>query len=130
MDPTVRAAVVQAGSRIFDLEGTLARVENLAADESTMRHVAIEGRCFVLSACQYMTPDDCPKDYPVESDCFPDGALFRGGSVIVDPFGAILAGPVYDSEDILVAELDARRIVQGKFDLDVAEHYSGGGSRG
>jgi len=124
--PEMRMSMYRQGVELY----CAPTVDDRETWQPTMRHVAIEGRCFVLSACQYMTLDDCPEDYPVESDRFPDGALIRGGSVIVDPFGEILAGPVYDSEDILVAELDARRIVQGKFDLDVAGHYSGGGSRG
>lgn len=52
----------------------------------------------MLSACQYLTPDDCPADYfkdnPADEDGFSDGTLITGGSVIVDPMGKVLAGPV------------------------------------
>jgi nitrilase len=58
----------------------------------TMRHIAFEGRCFVLSASQYTLRSDYPADYPVEADN-PGGVLIRGGSCIVDPFGQVLAGP-------------------------------------
>jgi len=100
--------------------------------QPSMRHIAIEGRCFVLSACQYLERGDCPDDYPIEGgiegeiegDRVADGLLIRGGSAIVDPFGEILAGPVYGREEILVADLDAQRIVEGKYDLDVAGHYA------
>jgi len=92
--------------------------------QPSMRHIAMEGRCHVLAACQYLTLDDCPKDYPVEADRFPDGTLIRGGSVIVDPMGNVVVGPVYDREDILVADLEGEAIVRGKFDLDVAGHYA------
>jgi nitrilase len=71
----------------------------------TMRHIALEGRCFVLSACQKTE-------------------LIRGGSVIVSPLGKVLAGPCYDGERILRAELDSGEIAEGKFDLDVAGHYA------
>jgi nitrilase len=71
----------------------------------TMRHIALEGRCFVLSACQY-----------TES--------IRGGSLIVGPLGKLLAGPCYDGECILTADLDLGEIAEGKFDLDVAGHYA------
>ena len=71
----------------------------------SMRHIALEGRCFVLSACQH-----------TES--------IRGGSVIVGPLGAILAGPTYDRECILTATLDPGELAEGKFDLDVVGHYA------
>jgi nitrilase len=86
----------------------------------TMRHVALEGRCFVLSACQYLTREDCPDDYG--SGLPPE--LIRGGSCIVDPLGQVLAGPCYGKEVILTAELDREQIVRGKFDLDVSGHYA------
>jgi nitrilase len=82
----------------------------------TMRHVACEGRCFVLSACQFLSDETQP-----ESNAVP---LIRGGSCIVSPFGELLAGPVYGSEQILTVEIDLKEIVKGKFDLDVVGHYS------
>ena len=103
-------------------------VDDRESWQPSMRHIAMEGRCFVLSACQYLTRDDCPSDYfkdnPADEDAFPDGTLIRGGSVIVDPMGNVLAGPVYDREEILVAELEAEAVIRGKFDFDVAGHYA------
>lgn len=83
---------------------------------STMRHVACEGRCFVLSACQYFA-DETQTDSKGLS-------LIRGGSCIVSPFGELLCGPVYGSEQILTTEIDLSEIIKGKFDLDVVGHYS------
>lgn len=79
----------------------------------TMRHIAIEGRCFVLSACQFLPAGE-------------HGGLagIRGGSCIVSPFGELLAGPVYETETILTATLDRRDRIRGQFDLDVVGHYS------
>lgn len=90
-----------------------------------MRTVAFEGRCFVLSACQFMQRKNGPEEgyAPVQGDD-PETVLIRGGSCIVSPLGEVLAGPVFDKEAILVAELDAGLIAQGKFDLDVAGHYA------
>ena len=79
----------------------------------TMRHIAYEGRCFVLSACQYLPGGNAQ-----------DPALICGGSCIVSPFGTLLAGPVYEEEQVVTAEIDLDEIVRGKFDLDVAGHYS------
>lgn len=91
----------------------------------TMRHIAIEGRCFVLSACQFATRADYPDDYPVDSPASgPGSTLIRGGSCLVDPFGEVLAGPIYDAETVVHAELDLDKIPQGRFDLDVVGHYA------
>jgi nitrilase len=84
----------------------------------TMRHIACEGRCFVLSACQYVTADSAPA---TASATVP---LIRGGSCIVSPLGELLAGPVYGAEQLLTAEIDLGEIVRGKFDLDVVGHSS------
>ena len=92
--------------------------------QASMRHIAYEGRCFVLSACQHLTPDHCPPGY-AQVASMPEGrALIRGGSVIVSPFGEVLAGPVYDRECVLTAEIDLNEVVRGKFDLDVTGHYA------
>lgn len=90
----------------------------------TVRHIAVEGRCFVLSACQFARRADYPDDYPAPYGPAPDSVVIRGGSCIVNPFGKLLAGPVYDQEAVLVAEVDPDEVVRGKFDLDVAGHYS------
>jgi nitrilase len=90
----------------------------------SMRHIAIEGRCFVLSACQFSRRADYPADYEAIQGNAPGTVLIRGGSVIVNPFGEILVGPNYSGECILTAELDLNQIVEGKFDLDVAGHYA------
>lgn len=71
----------------------------------SMRHIAFEGRCFVLSAVQFTEQ-------------------IRGGSVIVNPQGQLLAGPVYGEESILIAALDRNEIAEGKYDLDATGHYS------
>jgi len=89
----------------------------------TMRHIAFEGRCFVLSACQFARRSDFPLDYPIApSD--PDEILIAGGSCIVDPLGQVLAGPARGGETILAADLDLGEIVRGKMDLDVVGHYA------
>jgi nitrilase len=89
-----------------------------------MRTIAQEGRCFVLSACQYLTRADCPPSYDIAQGSAPTTVLIRGGSCIVDPFGTVLAEPSFDGEAIRVAELDRRLIPRGKYDLDVVGHYS------
>ncbi len=82
----------------------------------SMRHIANEGRCFVLSAAQCLAKADWPDDLRDE------GGEIDGRSLIVSPFGEVLAGPLA-GEGLLTAELDLDEIPRGKFDLDVAGHY-------
>ncbi|MCJ9427869.1 carbon-nitrogen hydrolase family protein [Kordiimonas marina] len=90
----------------------------------TMQTIALEGRCFVLSACQYMERGYGPADYhPMQGEAA-DTVLIRGGSCIVSPLGKVLADPVFGCETILTAELDKEDIVRGKYDLDVVGHYA------
>jgi len=90
----------------------------------TMRHVALEGRCFVLTACQVLRKRDFPPNVRVSLGDSPDALLMRGGSAIVSPLGRVLAGPRFDEETILTADLDLDEIGRGKFDFDVTGHYS------
>ncbi len=90
-----------------------------------MAHIAIEGRCFVLSACQFAQEKDYPADHPVAdvNARNADNIMIAGGSVIVSPLGKILAGPLLGKEGVLTADLDLDDCIRGKFDLDVTGHY-------
>ena len=90
----------------------------------TMRTIALEGRCFVLSACQYLTRSDCPPAYDAIQGDDPATVLIRGGSCIVDPLGTVLVEPSFEGEAVRSAELDRRIIARGKYDLDVVGHYA------
>lgn len=93
--------------------------------QATLRHIALEGRCFVLGCNQYVTRDLYPTDLEIRSelDSWPD-TLCRGGSAIYDPLGECLAGPLWDREGILVTDVDLRAIARSKFDFDVTGHYA------
>jgi nitrilase len=99
--PLLRAAMYRKNIQLY----CAPTVDDRDSWPITMRHIALEGRCFVLSGCQYTDK-------------------IRGGSVIVGPLGAVLAGPAYEGECILTAEIDIGEIAEGKFDLDVAGHYA------
>ena len=90
----------------------------------TKQHIALEGRCFVLSSCQYIKRGAYPKDYLAIQGDDPDTLIIRGGSCIVGPLGQILAGPDYEGECILTADIDFGDIARGKYDFDVAGHYA------
>lgn len=91
----------------------------------SMQMIALEGRCFVVSACQFMTRADVRDEMfePIQGND-PGTILIRGGSCIVSPLGEVLAGPVYDKEETIYAELDLTDVQRGKFDFDVAGHYA------
>jgi nitrilase len=104
--PLLRAAMYQKGVAFY----CAPTVDDRESWPGTMRHIALEGRCFVVSACQYVEGAE--------------GERIRGGSVIVSPMGKVLAGPCYDGECVLRAEVDPGEIAEGKFDLDVCGHYA------
>lgn len=90
----------------------------------SMRHVALEGRCYVLSACQHITRSAYPADYECALGDDPATVLMRGGSTIVGPLGEMLAAPNFEGETILYADIDPDAIARGKYDFDVAGHYA------
>jgi nitrilase len=119
--PLLRMAMYAKGVQVWCAPTADARDSWIA----TMRHIACEGRCFVLSANQFATRGDYPPDYPLEDGGADAGeVLCRGGSVIVSPLGDILAGPAFGEEAVLRAELDLDRIAEGKYDFDVVGHYA------
>jgi nitrilase len=118
--PMLRMAMYAKGIQLY----CAPTVDDRETWASSMRHIAFEGRCFVLSAVQYLRRSDCPNDYPAVQGDDPSTVLIRGGSLIVDPLGTVLAGPNFEGETILTADLDLNRIIEGKYDLDVAGHYA------
>jgi nitrilase len=90
----------------------------------TIRHIALEGRCFVLSACQFLPRGGLPAGYPTERLPLGQDVLIRGGSCIVGPLGQVLIGPKFGEECVLAADLDRSQLVRAKFDFDVVGHYS------
>jgi nitrilase len=91
---------------------------------STIRHIALEGRCFVLSACQHIRREAFGDQHESALGDAPDTVMMRGGSAIIDPLGQVLAGPDFSGETILYAEIDLDDIARGKFDFDVVGHYA------
>ncbi|RSH80433.1 uncharacterized protein EHS24_009012 [Apiotrichum porosum] len=103
----------------------------------SMQHIAQEGRCFVVTANQYHAATDFPADYPPSAeqphpehkahlgcaDKIPE-VWSRGGSAIIGPLGDVLAGPLWDKEGIIYADLDLSLIDGAKLDFDPVGHYS------
>jgi nitrilase len=92
---------------------------------STLRHIAKEGRVYVVGCCSAVRRDDVPDAYAFKQRYLPPAAwLNPGDSAIVDPDGKLLAGPMREEETILYADVDPRAIAGPRFQLDVAGHYA------
>lgn len=118
--PAMRLAMYSKGIQLYCAPTADARDSWIP----TVRHIALEGRCFVLSSNQFSRLADYPSDIPNALAGEPDQVLSRGGSCIVNPYGEVLAGPEYEGEVILTAELDVDEIARGKYDFDVTGHYA------
>jgi nitrilase len=119
--PLARMALYQKGVEIY----LAATADGRERWQATLRHIALEGRCFVLGCNQFMTKSMYPPDL-IETEGLSNQPeiLSRGGSAIVSPAGEYLAGPLLDKEGILLAELDLAEVVRSKFDFDVVGHYA------
>ena len=118
--PLARTALYQQGIEIYlaptaDCRGTW---------QSTLEHIACEGRCFVLGCNQYLTKDHYPDDLKSALTDTHPSLPSSGGSCIISPLGKKLAGPLYDQEGILTAEIDHREIIKAKLDFDPIGHYA------
>jgi len=92
---------------------------------STMRHIALEGRCWVIGIGSAMRGKDMPADFPQRSRMFPNLEEWfnSGDSVVVAPNGEVVAGPLHEAHGILYADCDPARAAAAKRTLDVSGHY-------
>jgi nitrilase len=119
--PLARMAIYSKGVELYLAPTADAR----DSWQSTLRHIACEGRCFVLGCNQFVTKEMYPDDLEGLDalDGHPD-VICRGGSAIISPFGEVLAGPLYNREGTLLADIDLAEVARGKFDFDVVGHYA------
>lgn len=117
--PLARMAMYQKGVEVYIAPTADAR----DSWTSTLRHIALEGRCFVLGCNQYVTKSMYPEQYRHLLTDQPE-EMCRGGSVIVSPYGELLAGPLFGQSGALIAEIDLEEVIKSKLDLDVAGHYA------
>ena len=91
-----------------------------------MRHIALEGRCWVLGSGTALRAGDVPQDFPARAALFPDGEdwINDGDSVVVDPMGKVVAGPLRREAGVLYAEIDVARVAPARRTLDVTGHYA------
>ncbi|MGZ6729519.1 MAG: carbon-nitrogen hydrolase family protein [Gaiellaceae bacterium] len=117
--PLARFALYEAGVEIY----IASTADDGDAWQSTLVHVARESRAYVVSACHFQRASSYPEDFPLRSELEGAGTLGRGGSAILAPDGSYLAGPVYDEEQILYAELDPSRLLAERQRFDPVGHY-------
>jgi nitrilase len=119
--PLARAKLYQDGVGIY-LAPT---ADSRDMWQNTIKHIGMEGRCYVLSCNQFVTKDMYPKDLKTydELEKAPD-IMARGGSAIIDPYGNYVAGPLFDKEGILYGDLDLKQVIAARFDFDPFGHYS------
>lgn len=120
--PLARQVLHESGEDIHIAAWPQVKEMNLIAS----RQYAFEGRCFVIATGAIMKAGDLPAELePIESlKQNPNATVLNGGSAIIAPDGSVLAGPVFDEETILTAELDLGRIAEENLTLDVTGHYS------
>ncbi len=117
--PLARMALYQKGVEIYLAPTADAR----PSWQSTLQHIALEGRCFVLAANQYVRKSDYPAKYQAEIQQEPE-VMSAGGSAIYSPMGEVLAGPLWNEEGLLIADLDFSLLAKCKLDFDVVGHYA------
>lgn len=119
--PMARMAMYSKGVEIYQAP----TADSRDSWQATIQHIACEGRCFVMSCNQFVTKDMYPTDLVgIEELAVQPEIMCRGGSAIVSPLGEVLAGPLYNEEGILYAELDMAEVAQSKLDFDVVGHYA------
>lgn len=116
--PLLRTAMYAKGVQVW----CAPTVDERDVWQSSMRHIAHEGRCFVVSACQVQpSPAELGVDAPGWD---PQRPLINGGSVIVGPLGDVLAGPLVGGSGLLTAEIDLDSLTGARYDFDVVGHYA------
>lgn len=119
--PLARTAMYEKGVELY----VAPTADSRDAWQATLRHIALEGRCFVLGCNQFVTKSMHPQDLPcIEELAGQPEMMCRGGSAIVSPLGDVIAGPLWDEEGILHADLDMGEVVRARFDFDVTGHYA------
>jgi nitrilase len=120
--PLARAAMYQEGIDIL-LAPTW---DNSDVWVASMRHIAKEGRCYVMGITSCLRGSDVPASFPGRDDIYggDEDWMSRGNTVIVDPYGHVLAGPISETEGILYADIDTDTVRRSRRQFDVVGHYA------
>jgi nitrilase len=93
---------------------------------ASMQHIAKEGRCYVLGITSCLRASDVPADIPGRDELYGDATdwMSRGNTMIVDPYGKILEGPISETEAILYTDVDLATVRQSRREFDPVGHYA------
>jgi nitrilase len=117
--PLARFALYESGVEIY----IASTADDGDAWQATLIHIARESRAFVVSPCHFQRGSSYPDDFPLKEEIAGRDPLGRGGSAILAPDGSYLAGPLYDEEGILYADIDPQRLAEERQRFDAAGHY-------
>ena len=117
--PLARFALYESGVEIY----VASTADDSDTWQPTLVHIARESRAFVVSPCHFQRAESYPPDFPLAALIEGKGILGRGGSAILGPDGAYLAGPLFDEEGILYATLDPARLLEERQRFDPVGHY-------
>jgi nitrilase len=117
--PLARFALYESGVEIY----VASTADDGDAWQATLVHIARESRAYVVSPCAYQRASSYPDDFPLAGELEGAGVLGRGGSAVLAPDGSYLAGPLYDEEGILYAELDPSALLAERQRFDPVGHY-------
>jgi nitrilase len=118
--PLARVALYEAGVEIY----VASTADDGDAWQQTLVHIARESRAYVVAPAHFQLESSYPDDFPLAAEIEGAGTIGRGGSAILAPDGSYLAGPLYDEEGILYAELDPARLLAERQRFDPVGHYS------
>jgi nitrilase len=117
--PLARFALYESGVEIY----IASTADDGDAWQATLVHIARESRCFVISPSHYQRASSYPDDFPLRELLEGHDVIGRGGSAILGPDGSYLAGPLYDEQGILYADLEPERLFEERQRFDPAGHY-------
>jgi nitrilase len=118
--PLARVALYESGVEIY----VASTADDGDAWQQTLVHIARESRTYVVAPAHFQREASYPEDFPLAAEIAGAGTIGRGGSAILAPDGSYLAGPVYDEEAVLYAELDPARLLAERQRFDPVGHYS------
>lgn len=117
--PLARFSLYESGIEIY--------IASTADDgdswQATLQHIALESRSFVVAPSHFQRASSYPDGFPLAALLEERDIIGRGGSAILGPDGSYLAGPLYNEEGILYAELDPELLLQSRQRFDAAGHY-------
>ena len=117
--PLARFALYESGVEIY----IASTADDGDAWQATLVHIARESRSFVIAPSHFQRASSYPDDFPLSAELEGKDVIGRGGSAVLGPDGGYLAGPLYDEEGVLYAELDPARLFEERQRFDAAGHY-------